>query len=129
MCFYIRSPTNPSIVSARRLRNLKLNPQKSKLKSSAAPGFRDRSIPIPRGKVLGGSNELNFMLWVEGTKGDYDFWARLLESESWGYETMSRHIESHRRAIQPSVKTEETSHPLSNAFTRAHPSAFLFTAR
>ena len=108
--------------------NLKLVSQKATLKSSADPGFRDRSIPIPRGKVLGGSNELNFMLFVEGTKGDYEHWAKTLKSESWNFATMKRHIESHRQAIQPSVKTEETSHLLSNAFVRAHPSAFLFTS-
>ena len=79
--------------------NLKLVSQKAKLRSSAAPGFKNRSIPIPRGRVLGGSNELNFMLWVEGTKGDYDHWASILKDPKWGYDTMKRHIESHRRVI------------------------------
>ena len=39
-------------------------------------GFRERgrSFPIPRGKVLGGSNELNYMLHVRGTAGDYEAW-------------------------------------------------------
>ena len=39
-------------------------------------GFRERgrSFPIPRGKVLGGSNELNYMIHVRGTAGDYEAW-------------------------------------------------------
>ncbi|RZN32365.1 GMC family oxidoreductase N-terminal domain-containing protein [Bradyrhizobium sp. Leo121] len=36
--------------------------------------LNDRSIAIPRGRVLGGSSSLNAMLWYRGHPSDYDAW-------------------------------------------------------
>ena len=40
-------------------------------------GTRGRQIPIPRGKVLGGSSAINGMLYVRGQARDYDGWAQM----------------------------------------------------
>ena len=36
-----------------------------------------RAIPIPRGRVLGGSGTTNAMMWYRGHPADYDRWAEL----------------------------------------------------
>ena len=41
------------------------------------PNLFDREIPVPRGRVLGGSSAINAMLYVRGQAADYDGWAQL----------------------------------------------------
>lgn len=41
----------------------------------AGLGLRGRRVPVPRGKMLGGSSGLNYMAYVRGHPGDFDAWA------------------------------------------------------
>ncbi|KAL8940590.1 MAG: hypothetical protein Q9216_002735 [Gyalolechia sp. 2 TL-2023] len=51
------------------------------------PGLGGRKLPWNRGKVLGGSSAMNFMMWCRGNKGDYDAWEKL-GNKGWGWEGM-----------------------------------------
>jgi choline dehydrogenase len=45
--------------------------------SDPEPGTANRAIPVPRGKLLGGSSAINGLVWVRGQSLDYDTWAQL----------------------------------------------------
>ena len=49
------------------------------------PELNGRSIPWPRGRVLGGSSSINGLVHVRGQARDYDHW-RQLGNEGWAYD-------------------------------------------
>lgn len=48
-------------------------------------GLKGRTLPWPRGRVLGGTSALNYMAWNRASKDDYDAW-EALGNEGWGWE-------------------------------------------
>jgi choline dehydrogenase len=44
-----------------------------------------RAIYWPRGRVLGGSSSLNAMIYIRGSRADYDSWRDDYGCEGWGY--------------------------------------------
>lgn len=53
--------------------------------TEAEPGLGGRSIPYPRGRVLGGSSSINGMIYMRGHAADYDHW-RQLGNAGWSWE-------------------------------------------
>ncbi|MYE23566.1 MAG: choline dehydrogenase [Gammaproteobacteria bacterium] len=92
-------------------------------------GTHNRRIPIPRGKVLGGSSSINGMLYVRGQALDYDTWAQL-GNRGWSYDEVlpffkrSENCERgsddyHGSGGELNVADMVESHPLLGAFVDA----------
>ncbi|KAL5020206.1 hypothetical protein ScPMuIL_003098 [Solemya velum] len=56
-------------------------PQKNSHKAAS----RGKASYWPRGKTLGGSSNLNYMMYMRGSRDDYDTWARE-GAEGWSYD-------------------------------------------
>ncbi len=59
-----------------------------------------REIPVPRGKLLGGSSAINGLVYVRGQPQDYDTWAQM-GCRGWGWDQVAplfRRMESYEGA-------------------------------
>jgi choline dehydrogenase len=56
--------------------------------SEPEPGTANRVIPVPRGKLLGGSSSINGLVWVRGQPLDYDTWAQM-GNRGWSWQDVA----------------------------------------
>ena len=91
--------------------------------------LHNRSLYLPRGKVLGGSSSINAMIYIRGNRADYDGWAAL-GNEGWGYEAVLPYFkksenqqqlksEYHGTAGPLNVTDRNYTNPLSHVFVEA----------
>ena len=72
-------------------------------KSTPQKHLHNRRIGFPRGRGVGGSSLINYMMYVRGNRGDYDDW-RALGNEGWGYDDVLPYF---KRAESNSVFDDE----------------------
>jgi choline dehydrogenase len=92
-------------------------------------GVNDRSIPCPRGKLLGGCSSVNGSVYIRGHRGDYDDW-RAAGNPGWGYDDVLPAFRRHERRVEGDaryhgrdgeldVRQPKSPSPLSRAFVDA----------
>ena len=80
--------TNPWIhVPVGYVKTLDLPGLNWRFETDPEPNANNRQIPIPRGRVLGGSSSINGMVYVRGQPLDYDTWSQL-GNRGWSYESV-----------------------------------------
>ncbi|XP_058806789.1 glucose dehydrogenase [FAD, quinone]-like [Phymastichus coffea] len=55
-------------------------------------GFKNNQCKLRKGKVMGGSSVINFMIACRGTKSDYDEWGEATGDPGWSYEGMLKYF-------------------------------------
>lgn len=51
---------------------------------------------MPRGKLLGGSSGINYLMYVRGSRGDYDGWESL-GNKGWGWNGLAPYFKKHQK--------------------------------
>jgi choline dehydrogenase len=88
------------------------------LKTVPQAGLDGRSIPIPRGRVLGGSGSLNGMVYHRGHPLDYEDWARG-GAHGWSYaEVLPYFIRSENNENYPAGTYHGHGGPMNVRFAR-----------
>jgi choline dehydrogenase-like flavoprotein len=76
----------------------------------AGLGLNGRRVPVPRGKMLGGSSGINYMIYVRGNPGDFDAWAKG-GATGWSYtEVLPYFKKSEGLAPSPDIVIDEGAH-------------------
>jgi choline dehydrogenase len=92
-------------------------------------GCNGRMMYLPRGKVFGGSSSLNAMVYIRGSRADYDGW-RDAGNPGWGYDDLLPYFkrsednergesEYHGADGPLSVSESRSRNPMADAFVEA----------
>ncbi|MGO4448284.1 GMC family oxidoreductase [Phyllobacterium sp. TAF24] len=99
------------------------------MKTNAETGLNGRSLPYPRGKVLGGCSSINGMIYMRGQAADYDGW-RQAGNTGWGWDDVLPYFvksednyrgssSMHGRGREWRVEQQRLSWPILDAFRDA----------
>jgi choline dehydrogenase-like flavoprotein len=97
--------------------------------SEPEPALRQRRIYLPRGKMIGGSSSMNAMIYVRGSRKDFDDWARQ-GATGWSYPDLlpyfvkseaneSKHGDLHGTDGPSMSAIAASMHPLVDRFVQA----------
>ncbi|WP_271221093.1 GMC family oxidoreductase [Streptosporangium carneum] len=87
--------------------------------TDADPTIAGRSVRIPRGRLLGGSNAINGMIYVRGQKEDYDDWAAL-GNPGWSWADVLPYFKSLEHAPEIGGENRGRNGPISVGLPREH---------
>ncbi|XP_016844951.1 glucose dehydrogenase [FAD, quinone] [Nasonia vitripennis] len=83
-------------------------------------GLRDRKCNWPRGKVMGGSSVLNYMIATRGNPLDYDKWAEM-GNEGWSYAEIFKYFKKLESIQIPELRDEEKMHNVDGPMRISYP--------
>ncbi|XP_072763169.1 glucose dehydrogenase [FAD, quinone]-like [Anoplolepis gracilipes] len=72
-------------------------------------GMNDNSCNWPRGRVMGGSSVLNYMIASRGSAEDYDRWAKM-GNEGWAYKDVLKYFNKMETIDIPELRSDTDYH-------------------
>ena len=61
---------------------------------------------MPRGKLLGGSSGINYLMYVRGSRKDYDGW-QSLGNKGWGWDELMPYFKKHQTLDRTELKSKD----------------------
>jgi choline dehydrogenase-like flavoprotein len=66
------------------------------------------NIPYIRGKILGGTTSLNYMIHNTGPKDDWEFYAKFTGDKGWSWDAMQKYFKRSERMVPPTDGRDTT---------------------
>ncbi|KAL0126569.1 hypothetical protein PUN28_005139 [Cardiocondyla obscurior] len=99
-------PVYASVVSV----NQKINwNYRTKPSNKYCRGIKNNSCLIPRGKVIGGTSVLNYMIATRGSTEDYDRWAKM-GNKGWAYKDVLKYFKKLETMDIPELSSDRAYH-------------------
>lgn len=67
------------------------------MSSIPQPNAGNKIYSMPRGKLLGGSSGINYLMYVRGSRNDYDGWASIIGDKAWGWDGLASYFRKHQK--------------------------------
>lgn len=74
------------------------------------PNAGNKVYSMPRGKLLGGSSGINYLMYVRGSRNDYDGWERL-GNRGWGWDGLLPYFRKHQTIDKTEVHPDKQFMP------------------
>ncbi|KAF9457988.1 aryl-alcohol oxidase precursor [Collybia nuda] len=69
--------------------------------TSAQSGYNGRTVPYPRGRMLGGSSSINYMAYTRGSSEDFDRYAAVTGDPGWAWGNMKQFMTKIEKLVPP----------------------------
>ncbi|XP_053671520.1 glucose dehydrogenase [FAD, quinone]-like [Anopheles nili] len=93
-------------MAAHYLQNFNINwDYRTKPSDQYCLAFKNNQCRFPRGKVMGGSSVLNYMIYTRGNRRDFDAWAAN-GNPGWSYEEVLPYFKKLERSVVPDAHPE-----------------------
>jgi choline dehydrogenase-like flavoprotein len=77
------------------------------------PNAGNKKYSMPRGKLLGGSSGINYLMYVRGSKGDYDGWESM-GNKGWGWDDLAPYFSKHQTYDETEVHEDPQFMPIAS---------------
>ncbi|RDB27619.1 Pyranose dehydrogenase 1 [Hypsizygus marmoreus] len=64
-------------------------------------GLAGRSIPYPRGRMLGGCSSVNYLIYTKGAAEDFDQYAKITGDQGWSWKGLQPYIKKNEKWTPP----------------------------
>ncbi|KAF8177936.1 alcohol oxidase [Mycena galopus ATCC 62051] len=64
-------------------------------------GLNNRTVPYPRGHILGGSSSINYMVYSRGSEDDWDGYANMTGDDGWSWRNIQQYFHKNEKWSQP----------------------------
>ncbi|KAF9500024.1 aryl-alcohol oxidase precursor [Pleurotus eryngii] len=69
--------------------------------TTAQAGYNGRSIAYPRGRMLGGSSSVHYMVMMRGSIEDFDRYAAVTGDEGWNWDNIQQFVRKNEMVVPP----------------------------